>query len=380
MDFWSELVGQEGAVATLQSAADPKNSADLAHAWLITGPPGSGRYNAATLFAAALIHNANSDVSRETLRGQIVSGNHPDVTLVRTYTSGINVSEMRKVAAEAYYLPTTANKKIIIIEDADRMNAYAANSLLKALEEPPATTVWILCAPAESDLLPTIRSRTRLVRLVTPDPAKTAALLSAHSGIDADLAARVARLAQGHIGMARALAQKPELLQLREDTITEVLRIQSPSDAMTVAAKLHSAATEHGEAQVDERIIRKKNEIKHAYGLAPNDPVPRELSGELTKIEAMRKTWLTRANIDAVDRVLLDLLTLCRDLFTVQLKTGAPLINSAQEQRITALGAALTPAQIATFMTALEKARIHITRNVRSRDALEAALISLLTI
>ncbi len=258
MDFWGELAGQDAVVETLKSAADPRNASSLAHAWLLTGPPGSGRYNAALRFATELMRLPDDNVSRETLHAQVSSGAHPDVLLVRTQTNDLTVAQMREVVAAAYYMPSVASRKVIIIEDADRMNSHAANTILKALEEPPESTVWILCAPSESDLLPTIRSRCRAVRLITPDPAAAAQLLSLRDGVPAELAARAAKLAQGHIGMARTLAKNPEMMQQREEIITKVLAISGISGAMSAAAQLYELAIKDSEQLISGALDREK--------------------------------------------------------------------------------------------------------------------------
>src|SRR5699024_9711005 len=138
----------------------------------------------------------------------------------------------------AYYSPTVGRYRVLVIEDADRMTEHASNVLLKALEEPPERTVWLLCAPSEADLLPTIRSRARSLRLVTPAPDHVAQLLHERDGVPRDAALRAARLAQSHIGMARRLAANPEALARRQRALELALSVETLSDGMAVAAEL----------------------------------------------------------------------------------------------------------------------------------------------
>lgn len=169
VSYWSEIVGQPEAVQALRRAADPE--ATPAHAWLITGPPGSGRSNLAYRFAAALI--ARDEGQRDTVYKQVRARTHPDLAVLTTQAAIIKIDAAREVVSSSYYAPAEGRYRVIVIEDADRMTEQTSNVLLKALEEPPERTVWVLCAPSEADLLPTIRSRARSLRLVTPSPARS---------------------------------------------------------------------------------------------------------------------------------------------------------------------------------------------------------------
>ncbi len=89
---------------------------------------------------------------------------HPDLSILSTDRVIISIDEVRELVARSQFSPTTARYRVMIIEDADRMAERTSNVLLKALEEPPPRTVWILCAPSEADLIPTVRSRVRSIR------------------------------------------------------------------------------------------------------------------------------------------------------------------------------------------------------------------------
>ncbi len=197
---WGAVWGQDDAVATLRAAASDPDS--MTHAWLITGPPGSGRSTLAYAFAAALI----AEPGDEQAMRQVLAGTHPDMTALRTEGVIISIKDARSLVERSYFSPSLGRYRVIVMEDADRMVERTSNVLLKALEEPPERTVWVLCAPSDADLLPTIRSRVRTLRLREPDIDDVARLISQRTGADIAVAEQSARHAQRHIGMAQRLA------------------------------------------------------------------------------------------------------------------------------------------------------------------------------
>lgn len=203
MSVWDDVVGQEQAVATLRAAAtDP---AAMTHAWLLTGPPGSGRSNAARAFAAALQCEQGGCGRCQACRTTL-AGTHPDVTLVATELVTIKIDDVRDLVTVASRSPSQGRRRVIVVEDADRMAERTTNVLLKAIEEPAPHTVWILCAPSPQDVLVTIRSRCRGVVLRVPPVEAVAGLLVQRDGVDEHVALVAARAAQSHIGLARRLS------------------------------------------------------------------------------------------------------------------------------------------------------------------------------
>ena len=228
LDFepiWSELLGQPEAVGQLRQAVASKDQG-LQHAWLLTGPPGSGRSNAAMAFAAALICEQAGCGECKNCR-MVQSGTHPDVSVLATEKVIISIEEIRQLVASSHFGGSVSKYQIMIIEDADRMAERSSNVLLKALEEPPAGTIWLLCAPSEADMLPTIRSRVRRVALKQPSTQTVADLLVARDGIEPRLALQVAAEAQGHIGMALRLATSTDARARRKEALVAALQIDS---------------------------------------------------------------------------------------------------------------------------------------------------------
>ena len=369
MKFWAEIVGQDAAVATLDATT---HSNGMTHAWLITGPPGSGRITLARRFAAALVATDASDEAREAAHRMVSAGTHPDVTVVTTQASQLDVTVMRHTVAQAYYAPAESHVRVIVVEDADRMNAQAANATLKALEEPPETTVWILCAPSEADLLPTIRSRTRVVRLRTPAVSEVAQLLTERDGISQEAAERAARLTQGHIGMARRLATDPAALERRTATIHAALSIETLGDAMRTAAELFDVAKTDGETLVAEQGDAEREALKRSLGIRPDEPIPPKLKPQFRQLEEDLKRRHTRALRDGVDRVLVDLLSLSRDFLVAVLDASQPLINEEHRELIVRRAGLMSPALALEDAAAVEDARLRVQRGVTPALALEA--------
>ena len=143
----------------------------MTHAWLITGPPGSGRSVAARAFAAALQCTGKvPNCGRYKPCHDVLAGSHPDVVRLATDKLLITMDEVKELIDQAQRRPWTGSWRVILVEDADRMAERTTNVLLKSIEEPPPQTVWLLYTPSTDDVLPIIRSQYHLVTLRIPPP------------------------------------------------------------------------------------------------------------------------------------------------------------------------------------------------------------------
>lgn len=378
MGFWSEIVGQPAAVEALERAASADGAP--AHAWLITGPPGSGRSNLAYRFAAALI--ARTEADREHVFSQVKARTHPDFGVLTTQAAVITIDAGRDIVTTAHYAPSEGRYRVIVVEDADRMPERTSNVLLKSIEEPPERTIWVLCAPSEADLLPTIRSRTRSVRLVTPSVSDVARLLVERDGVNEELAERAARLAQSHIGMARRLAHSEEAMARRERSITSALGVQTLGEAMAVAASLVAIAQADADALTEELDERERNEAMRNLGIAPGAAIPPKLRSQMKALEEDQERRRKRSLRDGIDRILTDLLSLYRDVLLTSLGAigeggsgthlGTELVNAEVAPAIRELAERWTPEQALAVIAATEEARARLGRQITPGLVLEA--------
>src|SRR3954469_23178353 len=248
---FDSLVGQDDVVATLSAAVesaaavvahDGAPSGAMTHAWLFTGPPGSGRSVAARAFAAALqCARGGCGVCPEC--HTTLGGTHADVRSVVPEGLSISVDEMRALVLRAAGAPTGGRWQVVLIEDADRLTEKASNALLKAIEEPSPRTVFLLCTPSThpDDVAVTIRSRCRMITLRTPGAEAIAAMLVAREGVDPAAAAWAAAASQGHIGRARRLSRDPEARSRREAVLAVPRRLTGIGACFDAAAAIIAA-------------------------------------------------------------------------------------------------------------------------------------------
>ena len=388
MTVWDELTGQSEAIAIFRAAAadstlgdSPIGDSAMTHSWLITGPPGSGRSNLAYAFATALLSPAatggvgNPDGDEGTRR-QVAARTHPDLAVLSTEGVIIKMDDVRRLVSSSNFSPSVSRYRVMVIEDADRMQERTSNVLLKALEEPPPRTVWILCAPSEADLLPTIRSRVRTVRLRVPNVAEVAELIALRDGVDIATATRAARESQSHIGMAHRLATNEDARRRRQQTIEIALGIHTVSGAVIAAAKLLELAGEDARAITEERDAEERERALRSLGIEPGGTIPPALRAQLRTLEDDQKRRATRSLRDGIDRIMVDLLSLYRDILLLQLDARTEPINLAIVSQLTSASAASTAAETLATMDAIATARTRIDGNVAPALALEAMLIS----
>ena len=388
MSVWDDVVGQPEAVAVLRSAAEAARGiatggdargTGMTHAWLITGPPGSGRSVAARAFAAALACTSPDEVGCGRCHGCTTAllGTHADLQLIATERVSFRIEDMRPIVSDAQQAPSQGRWRVMLMEDADRMVDRTSNVLLKAIEEPPPRTVWLLCTPSPQDLIATIRSRCRVVSLRVPAAEDVAALLVRRDGIEPAIALTAARAAQSHVGVARRLATDPDARARRRSILTVPSRIRGVGDAVLAAADLVELAQAEGKAATEERDAAERAELLRTLGAEGETRLPPAVRSQVKRLEDNQKSRATRAQRDVLDRAMVDILSLYRDVVVVQLGADVPLINVDLESEVRALAADSTPEQTLRRMDAVATARTRLAANVAPLLAVEAMMVAL---
>lgn len=348
MSVWDSLVGQQPVIDMLSRIAqgDP---GQITQSWLICGPPGSGRSNMARAFAAALEspdHGMNDEPTRVTQ--QVLAGTHPDVTVLATNKVTIGIDQVREIITASEQMPATAPWRIIIIEDVDRMLERTTNVLLKEIEEPAEHCIWLLCAPSAQDVLPTIRSRTRIVNLAVPSTQAVAGFLTSTTNVEPKVAQRAARLAEGHIGIAKLYATDEQVMTDRDELVVGVLNLARASDAVLLAGSLIDNAKAQAEADASRTVADQEAEFRRINGLEPGERIPPKLRGAFNQIAKKDdlKRLTTRRTRDVLDRALNSIASIYRDVAVLQnnAEDSVGLINLENRSAITELSVRLNRA------------------------------------
>ncbi|HZJ05506.1 MAG TPA: DNA polymerase III subunit delta' [Nocardioidaceae bacterium] len=371
---WSTLVGQRAVVAMLRDAVAGHA---MTHAWLFTGPPGSGRSNAAIAFAAALLcEQGGCGRCRSCLTA--LAGSHSDVSVTRTETAQIATHDMRDLVIRSALVPVGHRWQVMVIEDADRLHERAANALLKAIEEPTPRTVWLLCAPTVEDVLPTIRSRCRNAVLTTPTAAEVAGFLMTRDEVPESIAWFAARASQGHIGRARALALDEGTRNRRREVVLTPMGLTSLGACMNAAANLVDIAKVETEAVGEDSSAREKSDIETIYGSDPKSRRSRAYQAALRDLAHSQKQRARRRTLDVIDRCLMDMLSVYRDAIALQTGAACPLVNEEIRREIADLSTRSTPEQNLRRIDAMFTAREQMLEHtVPPLLALESMMLAL---
>ena len=380
MSVFSSLVDQAEVIKALKDAVlASRNDADktqgMTHAWLFTGPPGSGRSNAAIAFAAALVCK-DGGCSKCNDCMSTITGSHADVELIKTEGLSIKIDEVRELISRASWAPSVANWRVVVIEDADRLTDSAANALLKVIEEPGLRTVWLLCAPTLTDVLPTIRSRCRHLALRTPSTKAIANLLIERDAIDPKVADFVARASGGHIGRARYLATDLNAKQNRESILKLPFMLKDVVSAFKAAQILVDAAKNEALSDSEKKDEVEITKLKEAWG-ATGSRLAAGGSKAIKELEKEQKSRSTRMVRDYLDRALLDLSTLYRDVLLVQSGSSDSLINQDLKEQINKLAVSFGPERTLKKIEVILKTRTNLAQNAAPLLLIEALMCEL---
>ena len=372
---FDDLIDQESVIATLKDAVSAsKDSTDntqgMTHSWLFTGPPGSGRSNAAVAFAAALLCDKGGCATCINCRS-VIDGSHADIELIRTEGLSIKVDEVRELITRTSWSPSVGNYRVVVIEDTDRLTESAANALLKVIEEPGARTVWLLCAPTLTDVLPTIRSRCRHLTLRTPSVKAVTKLLIERDGVDPKLASFAASAAQGHIGRAKYLATNEEARKTRAKILNIPFTVTDLASAFEAANTLLELAKEQARGESELRDEEELAKLKESYGTT-GSRLATGGSKAVKDLEKEQKTRNTRLVRDSLDGALLDIATVYRDILLVKSGSTESIINVELFERIKLKESAVSPLTALNTINSILKSRNNLLKNSSPNSTIES--------
>ena len=378
---FDDLVGQEHIIEILHGAVAAsrtgEESQEMTHAWVFTGPPGSGRSSAAVAFAQALICPNNACGTCNDCNSAKTHG-HPDVEIIRTEGLSIKVEEVRELLTRVAWAPSMGGWRVVVMEDADRLTESAANALLKAIEEPGTRTVWLLCAPTLHDVLPTIRSRCRHLQLRTPSLESVTNVLINRDHIAPGMADFAARVSQGHIGRAKYLATNESVRSNRKTIMQLPLQLGSLAAAFQAAQTLVDLATTVANVSSEERDNKEVDKLQEAYGKgATGRGMATGGAKAVKELEKEQKSRSTRMVRDSIDGALLDMATFYRDVMMVQSGNTDSMINTDMREQIEGYAANSPSHSIINKINAIMDARENLVRNSAPLVTCEALMCQL---
>jgi len=366
MPLFEQVVGQERALGLLRQAL----ASGPAHAYLFTGPVGVGKSEAALDFAAALCCGEDGCGECSTCR-RIREGLHPDVEVIAPEGSAILIDQIRSINGDVALRPFEARARVYVLLEAEAMNLPAANAFLKTLEEPPPHAYFILVTSAPEELPETIVSRCQRVLFTRPPAGQVADYLRRCYATAEDQALTYARVAQGDLNHARALATSERARRQRDDLLDWARRIPTGSflDAHLAVDELMAGV----EARAEERVAQLEEGRQLALAWAGD---ARARARVEKRFDERVKRERRRSVAEAVDQALLTFAGWYRDLAVIALDADEAVFN---RDRLGELRQEVFPALAPAYLQAVEvvrRARERFRYNVDTRSILEDMVLA----
>jgi DNA polymerase-3 subunit delta' len=372
-ELWARLVGQDRVTATLRAAASLPGDA-----YLFAGPPGTSKEEAARVFAAAILcpdHCGTCNIC-----GRVLRGIHPDVVILEPEGYTYPIEAIREAVAQSALSPMEGARRIIVVEEADRIVERSQNALLKALEEPNPSVTWVLVTSVLQPILPTILSRCQIVEFAPVPEAELAALVRGRIArtttgdpIDAEQAAVFVRASRGDLVRAISLVEDERTRALRALAIDAAIRQAAEPDArqaLRAAAEVAAAAAAARQAR-EKAAAAELAELEEVLGTG------RGSGGMRRRLGDRQKRAVRRAETDVFVEFCSWLAQAFRDLAALSAGAGPAAISAPDRAGDLAAAAARRPT--AHWLQMAEEAlggQVAIRENAQPALAVEAVLLA----
>lgn len=378
MSIFDSLIGQNHIVDQLSKVVSAAKSGEdsqvMTHSWLFVGPPGSGRSNTAIAFAAALVCS-KSGCGVCTDCTTVLNSTHIDVERFNPPGLSIKADEVRELISRSSWSPSVSGWRIVILEDADRLTEVAANALLKTIEEPDSRTVWLLCAPALTDVPITIRSRCRHVQLRTPSTTSVEEFLLDQIRVDEKTARFASRVSQGHIGKAKFIATNLDAQSRRIEIFSLAMSLKDIESCFKAAQRLLDIAEDQAHKDNSEHRDTELRQLQDAFQ-GPGRGLVSGGAKAIKDLEKEQKSSITRSIRDSIDGALLDLATFYRDILVIQ-SNGVDILNVDFEAELANYARTTQPKRTIEQIDSILAARTNLARNAAPLATIEALFCAL---
>lgn len=385
--MWQELIGQASAIKALQQAAidslktaNGDTTSGFSQSWLITGPPGSGRSTAAKLFAAAL-QCSQSGCGKCEICLKVLKRAHPDVNTILPTGITYGIDDVKELIQSSALIPVIGQWNIVILEDADRLTAIAANALLKSIEEPARSTMWILCAPSSQDVISTIRSRCRMINLRMPPFNEIAELLQTRDGVDPAMAKFSAAAAMGHVGRAKLLATNLELREIRNQILQLPFELKDLPSCFKAAEQLYNTAVDEANRETEDLDQVEQEQLLESYGASAGGlsktKIQKMTASAVKELTKEQKTRHKRISRDRLDLSLVELSAFYRDVLVFQSGADLDLFHEQHRGSIEKMASASSSQSTIKRIEAIDEARTLLPSEASPLLVIEAMMIQL---
>lgn len=332
LDAFSDIVGHEPEVEVLSTFIREDT---LGHGWLFSGPLGIGKRTVALAAAKGLVC-PNGGCNACSACRRVALNMHPDVFLVQPEGEKHLVEDIRIMQEEAGKTREEASHKVFVIDQAERLTGASANAMLKLLEEPPPRVVFFLIAPSDTSVLPTIRSRLRLLSFRSSSVESVVSALVEQTGLSEPKVREALSVCHGRFGQARELLSDPNMQSRRDIIVRTLFDVIDGNAADGVMASETIVGMNQG--ILDSVGKKQETDLKNAEAMFGRG----RLSSAMRKrMEATHKRQLSRMKSMLIRAAVMDMSVVMRDILAAHVGADVSMLMDQSQSRQSMLVARL---------------------------------------